>query len=102
MVEQLIRSRFFVRSSTSNILLFISQQSYICNTRYGYGAPPSACRIMAILNTRRLTPLDTQSIITELEAERDRLNSAIAALHGGQRRRGRPAGKINNGRKRHL
>jgi len=28
--------------------------------------------------------LDTQSIIAELEAERDRLNSAIAALRGRQ------------------
>jgi hypothetical protein len=46
--------------------------------------------------------LDTQSIIAELEAERDRLNSAIAALQGGQPGRGRPAGKTTNGRKRHL
>jgi hypothetical protein len=46
--------------------------------------------------------LDTQSIIAELEAERDRLDSAIAALRGGQHRRGRPASKTTNGRKRHL
>jgi hypothetical protein len=46
--------------------------------------------------------LDTQSIIADLEAERDRLNSAIAALQGGQHRRGRPASKTTNGRKRHL
>jgi hypothetical protein len=50
---------------------------------------------------RKLTPLDTQSIIAELEAERDRLNSAITALQRGHRRRGRPPGKAD-GRKRHL
>jgi hypothetical protein len=53
---------------------------------------------MAILNMRRLTPLDTQSIIAELEAERDRLNSAIAALQNSQDKRGRTA----SGRRRHL
>jgi len=39
-------------------------------------------------------------ILAALEAERDRLNNAISALQGGQRRR--PAGKATNGRKRHL
>jgi hypothetical protein len=62
---------------------------------------PASYKIVAILNIRRLTPLDTQSIIAELEAERDRLNRAIAALEGGQRR-SRPAGKTATGRKRHL
>jgi len=51
---------------------------------------------------RRLTPLDTQSIIAELEAERDRLNSAIAALQSNQGRRGRTASGSPDGRKRHL
>jgi hypothetical protein len=45
--------------------------------------------------------LDTQSIIAELEAERDRLEAAISALKGGRTRRGRPAG-TTSGRKRHL
>ena len=45
--------------------------------------------------------MDTQSIIAELEAERDRLNSAIEALKGSGSRSGRPAGKPD-GRKRHL
>jgi len=35
--------------------------------------------------------LDTQAIIAELEAERDRLAQAIAALQDGLPRRGRPA-----------
>jgi hypothetical protein len=42
--------------------------------------------------------MDTQGIITALEAERDRLDQALTALNG--MRRGRPAG--TNGRKRHL
>lgn len=46
--------------------------------------------------------MDIQSIIAELEAERDRLSNAIAALQNGQRRPGRPAGMATNGRKRHL
>jgi hypothetical protein len=50
---------------------------------------------------RKTTPLDTQSIIAELEAERDRLNAAIEALQGSRRKRGRPAGKTD-GRRRHL
>jgi hypothetical protein len=45
--------------------------------------------------------LNTQSIIAELEAERDRLDSAIKALQGYQRGPGRPAGKPD-GRKRTL
>ena len=35
--------------------------------------------------------MDTQSIIAELEAERDRLDEAISALQGGRRKPGRPA-----------
>jgi hypothetical protein len=46
--------------------------------------------------------LDTQSIIAELEAERDRLNSAIAVLQGRQSMRGRTASGKPDGRKRHL
>lgn len=42
--------------------------------------------------------MDTARIIEELEAERDRLNSAISALQG--RKRG--PGPSTNGRKRHL
>jgi hypothetical protein len=34
-----------------------------------------------------------ESIVTELKAERDRLNAALAALEGGRRRRGRPPGR---------
>jgi hypothetical protein len=48
------------------------------------------------------TPLDTQSIIAELEAERDRLNSAIAALQGGQGKAGRTASGKTGGRRRKL
>lgn len=36
--------------------------------------------------------MDTEQIIVELEAERDRLERAIAALRGTLRGRGRPAG----------
>ena len=37
--------------------------------------------------------MDIQNIVADLKRERDRLNSAIAALEGsGPRRRGRPAG----------
>jgi hypothetical protein len=45
--------------------------------------------------------LDTQSIIVELEAERDRLNSAIAALQGSRRNtgRGEATAPPTNGRK---
>jgi hypothetical protein len=49
--------------------------------------------------------LDTESIIAELEAERDRLNDAIAALQGARRvGRGRPRAAAGNGRRvrRHL
>ncbi len=46
--------------------------------------------------------MDTQSIITELEAERDRLSTAIEALQGGLGWRGRSAGKIPNEGKRRL
>lgn len=40
-------------------------------------------------------PLDTEQIIQELEAERDRLDSAIAALHGSRRGPGRPKASTN-------
>jgi hypothetical protein len=46
--------------------------------------------------------LDTQSIIAELEAERDRLNSAIVALHGGQGKAGKTTSGKPYGRRRHL
>ncbi|HJT54781.1 MAG TPA: hypothetical protein VJ848_13080 [Candidatus Angelobacter sp.] len=50
--------------------------------------------------------MDTESIIAELEAERDRLSEAIAALQGSRGgRRGRPrASAAGNGRRvrRHL
>jgi hypothetical protein len=62
----------------------------------------ACCRIVAILNMRRLTPLDTQSIIAELEAERDRLNSALAALQSSQGKRGGTASGKPYGRRRHL
>lgn len=45
--------------------------------------------------------MDTAVIIAELEAERDRLDSAIAALQGRKRGPGRPTASIN-GRRRHL
>jgi len=51
---------------------------------------------------RRLTPLDTQTIIAELEAERDRLNIAIAALQSSQGKRGGTALGKPYGRRRHL
>jgi hypothetical protein len=43
--------------------------------------------------------MDTQAIISELETERDRLETAIAALHGRKRGPGKPS---TNGRKRRL
>jgi hypothetical protein len=43
--------------------------------------------------------LDTQSIIAELEAERDRLDSAIGALKGHHRGPGRLAGKPDGGKR---
>jgi hypothetical protein len=48
--------------------------------------------------------VDTAAIIAELEAERDRLDSAIAALQGSAsgRGRGRAAAKRADGRKHHL
>lgn len=46
--------------------------------------------------------MDTQSIIAELEAERDRLNSAIAALQNSQDKRGRTAAGKPDGRRRRL
>jgi hypothetical protein len=63
---------------------------------------PASFRIVATLNTRRLTPLDTQSIIAELEGERDRLNRAITALQGSQNRRGTTASGKPDGRRRRL
>jgi hypothetical protein len=49
--------------------------------------------------------VDTAAIIAELEAERDRFNSAIAALQGSTSSRGRgriAAATFINSRKRHL
>ncbi|HEY5030003.1 MAG TPA: hypothetical protein VIK39_16465 [Candidatus Angelobacter sp.] len=48
------------------------------------------------------TPLDRQSIIAELEAERDRLDSAIAALQGRQGSRTSTATGRPDGRRRRL
>lgn len=42
--------------------------------------------------------MDTQLIISELEAERDRLNKALTALQGSRKQLGRPKGSTN-GRK---
>jgi hypothetical protein len=46
--------------------------------------------------------MDTATIITELESERDRLNSAIAALQGSRRNYVRTASGKPDGRKKHL
>jgi hypothetical protein len=47
--------------------------------------------------------LDTASIIAELEAERDRLESAISPLQGNRRGPGRPADKPDGRKgKRHM
>jgi len=43
--------------------------------------------------------MDTQQIISELEAERDRLEQAISALRGTSGRRG-PGGRGRRGRRR--
>ncbi len=45
--------------------------------------------------------MDTQSILSELEAERERLDQAIAALQGSAKRVGRPKGLLvtTNGRR---
>ena len=45
--------------------------------------------------------MNTESIVQELEAARDRLSQAIAALQGSKDRDWK-AGKSTNGRKRHL
>lgn len=44
--------------------------------------------------------MDTQQIISELEAERDRLEGAISALRGSLRGRGNTAGRGRRGRRR--
>jgi len=44
--------------------------------------------------------MDTEAIIAELEAERDRLANAIAALQGKRRRAGRTNEIRKNGRRR--
>jgi hypothetical protein len=46
--------------------------------------------------------MDTATIVAELEAERDRLNSAIAALQRGQSVTGRTASGKPDGRRRHM
>jgi hypothetical protein len=56
---------------------------------------------MAAVKQKRRT-VDTAAIIAELEAERDRLNRAIAALQVSGGGRGRTIAKEANGRKRHL
>ena len=57
-------------------------------------------------SSRQRGIMDTITILTELETERDRLNRAIAALRGAHKSRGRgrgeAAGRSSNGRKRHL
>ena len=45
--------------------------------------------------------MDTETIIAELEAERDRIERAIAVLQGKKRGAGRPAG-ATDGRRRRL
>jgi len=46
--------------------------------------------------------MDTEAIIRELEAERDRLNQAIAALQSSHGKHGRTASGNPDGRRRHL
>jgi len=46
--------------------------------------------------------MDTETIIEELEAERDRLSAAISALQGRKRGPGRPPARLGGGVKRHL
>jgi hypothetical protein len=46
--------------------------------------------------------MDTEAIIAELEAERDRLNTAIAALQSRQGKAGRTVSGRPDGRRRHL
>lgn len=43
--------------------------------------------------------MDIQNIVSALRNERDRLEQAIAALEGGNGRRGRRAGLLGNGRR---
>jgi hypothetical protein len=43
--------------------------------------------------------MDTQQIISELEAERDRLEEAISALRGSMRGRGNGRGRGRRGRR---
>ncbi|MGH9569855.1 MAG: hypothetical protein ACRD4F_09450 [Candidatus Angelobacter sp.] len=45
--------------------------------------------------------MDTESIITELEAERDRLQQAISALQRSGNHRGRAGRKATKGGRRH-
>jgi len=51
---------------------------------------PAACSLIQFPVLYQEALLDTRSIIAELEAERDRLDQAIAALQGQRRRVGRP------------
>jgi len=46
--------------------------------------------------------MDTAAIIAELEAERDRLNTAIAALQGSRNKPARTATGKSDGRTRHI
>jgi hypothetical protein len=49
---------------------------------------------------REHSQMDTATIIAELEAERDRLDSAIAALQGGRSKTGTSAGRPDGRRRR--
>src|SRR6476660_6842351 len=76
-----------------------------CSAEGGRGAPdheratPKPLKSWLMAEGRGY-PLDAQSIIAELESERDRLNNAIAALQSSQARLGRTG--TRNGWRRHL
>lgn len=59
--------------------------------------PVAACYNLA--PTPKENPLDTQEIVAELEAERDRLSTAIAAFKGIRGRELRAGARSGNGRR---
>ena len=71
-----------------------------CTSHTDRGQLRLCCTIVTVLE-QEIYPLDTAAIIVELEAERDRLNSALAALRGRQTKSLTLSGKPD-GRKRKL
>jgi hypothetical protein len=98
----------FVKRTTRPSLLILrpchsERISELKRFRTAVAAEISPVRMLAPAIKGETTPLDTKSIIEELEAQRDSITRAIAALRG-TRSSARPKGATapTNGRKRHL